>query len=118
MKKVTNELKVDLNFLKSHTLQPKWYKVFKVFLLLGFLAGYYLWFGWMKTVVFFGVFVLLSSLVHLVYRAKTKKYTQSWLDFVVVEKEGQITQERIGIYYYSVVIINAILSVVISQVVG
>ena len=43
MKKLLKEIKDDLNFIKSHTLQPKWYKIFKVFMILGFLTGYLFW---------------------------------------------------------------------------
>jgi len=115
MKKLMDELKLDFNFIKSHTLQPKWYKVLKVSILLGFLVGYYLVFGVIKTILFFGIFFLLSALVHLIYRAKTKKWKQSWLDFVVVKEGNEITMKRIGKYYYSAIVINVILSIVISQ---
>jgi hypothetical protein len=111
-----NEIKVDFNFVKSHSLQPKWYKVGKVFILLGFLAGYHLLFGFKSTLVFFAGFILLSTLVHLIYRAKTKGWRQSWLDFVVIEEDNQLKPKSIGKYYYSAIVINAILSVVISQV--
>ena len=110
-----DELKLDLNFMKSHTLQPEWYKAFKVFILLGFLACYYFLFGWKKTMFFLVVFGLLSALVHLIYRAKTRKWKQSWLDFVVIRKGNVIRTERIGKYYYSAIIFNTILSMVISQ---
>ena len=115
MKRWMGELKLDFNFIKSHTLQPKWYKVFKVIILLGFLVGYYILFGWKKTIFFFVAFILLSTLVHLVYRAKTRKWKESWLDFIVVEKGGEIKTERIGKFYYSAIVVNAILSIVISQ---
>ena len=110
-----DELKLDLNFMKSHTLQPEWYKAFKVFILLGFLVGYYFLFGWKKTMFFLVVFGLLSALVHLIYRAKTRKWKQSWLDFVVIREGDTIRTERIGKYYYSAIIINTILSMVIIQ---
>ena len=83
---------------------------------MGFLVGYYFLFGWIKTMLFFAVFILLSILVHLIYRAKTRKWKQSWLDFVVIKKGNEITTKRIGKYYYSAIVINTILSVVISQV--
>jgi len=116
MTKLMDELKYDFNFMKSHSLQPKWYKVLKVFILVGFLAGYYFLFGLIKTVLFFATFVLLNTLVHLIYRAKTRKWKQSWLDFVVIEEDNEITTKRIGKYYYSAVVINTALSLVISQV--
>jgi hypothetical protein len=116
MSKLMNELKYDFDFIKSHSLQPKWYKVLKVFILLGFLVGYYFLFGLIKTTLFFAVFTLLSTLVHLIYRAKTRKWKQSWLDFVVIEEDNEISTKRIGKYYYSAIVINTILSLVISQV--
>ena len=115
MTRLLDEIKVDLDFIRSHSLQPKWYKVLKVFILLGFLVGYYSLFGILKSVVFFATFLSLSLLVHLLYRAKTLKFKQSWLDFVVVEEDGEIKAKSIGKFYYLAIIINAIISVVISQ---
>jgi hypothetical protein len=60
--------------------------------------------------------MLLSALVHPVYHPKTNKYTQSWLDFIVAEEDNKITPKSIGKYYYLAIVINAILSVEISQV--
>jgi hypothetical protein len=116
MSKLLDEIKYDMSFMKSHTLQPRWFKVAKVFLLLGFLVGYTYLFGWIKTVLFLAVFIVLSLLVHLVYRVKTNKWKQSWLDFVVIEENGEMKTKRIGKFYYSAVIFNIILSLVISQV--
>jgi Ca2+-dependent lipid-binding protein len=116
MAKLVDEIKVDLNFIRSHSLQPKWYKVVKVFILVGFLVGYYLLFGVAKTVLFFASFILLSAVVHLVYRVKTKKWTSSWRDFVVVEEDNQVTAKSIGKFYYSAIVVNAIISLIISQV--
>lgn len=31
MSKLLAEIKHDLNFIKSHTLQPRWFKVLKIF---------------------------------------------------------------------------------------
>jgi hypothetical protein len=115
MKKLMDELKLDFNFVKSHSLQPKWYKILKVFILLGFLIGYYFLFGWKKTMLFLAAFIILSTLVHLIYRSKTNKWKQSWLDFIVVEENCEMKPKRIGKYYYSAIIINTILSLVISQ---
>jgi hypothetical protein len=70
----------------------------------------------MKTLLFFAVFIFSSFIVHLVYRAKTNKWKQSWLDFVVVEENGEMKTKRIGKFYYSAVAFNSILSLVISQV--
>lgn len=113
MAKLLKEIQEDVNFVKSHTIQPKWYKILKVFILIGFVAGYAYFFGWTKTIVFLAVFLFLSLLVHMLYRAKTDKWTRSWLDFVVVEGKPK----SIGLYYYGAVLINATLAVIISQVV-
>ncbi len=116
MTKVINEIKDDLSFIKSHTLQPQWYKVFKVFIIMGFLAGYFYLFGILKTILFFVVFIFLSLIVHLVYRVNTNKWTRSWLDFVVAEENGEIKAERIGKFYYMAIVVNTLLSLFISQV--
>ena len=115
MTKLLDEFKSDLNFIKSHSLQPKWYKILKVFILVGFLVGYYYLFGIIKTVIFFVIFIFLSFLVHLLYRAKTNKWKRSWLDFVVIEENNEIKSKSIGKFYYSAIVLNTILSLVISQ---
>jgi hypothetical protein len=111
-----NELKHDLNFIKSHTLQPKWFKTLKVFLLLGFLWGYVALFGWGKTIVFAVSFFGWMLIVHFLYRAKTKRFSESWLDFIVYEESGQKKYKRIGMYYYGAIIFSAALGFVFSQV--
>jgi hypothetical protein len=111
-----DEIQNDLGYLKSHTLQPKWFKVLKVFILLGFLIGYYYLFGFVATILFFVTFIFLSVIVHLTYRVKTNKWTQSWLDFVVFEENNELKTKRIGKLYYSAVVINVLLSFVVSQV--
>ena len=116
MDKVINEIKDDLSFIKSHTLQPQWYKVFKVFMIFGFLAGYFYLFGIFKTIIFFVVFILLSLIVHLIYRVNTDKWSRSWLDFVVTEENGELKAERIGKFYYIAIVVNTLISLVISQV--
>lgn len=115
MSKLLQEIKHDLAFIKSHTLQPQWYKVLKIFILLGFLAGYYYLFGFMKTMVFLAVFLFLMLLVHLVYRFKTAKFQKSWLDFIVVNTEEGVKARSIGKFYYAAIILNALCSVIISQ---
>jgi len=114
--KLINEIKYDLNFIKTHTLQPQWYKVFKVFMILAFIIGYYFVFGLLKTIIFFTVFFILSFIVHMVYRVKTNRFSRSWLDFVVVEEENQIRAESIGRFYYMAIILNMVISLLISQV--
>ena len=118
MAKLGDEIKVDLNFIKSHTLQPKWYKVFKVFMLVGFFLGYLALFGTRKTVVFFVAFFCLSFLVHMIYRVKTNTWQQSWLDFVVIEENNEIKAERIGLYYYLAIAFNVVLALTLSQLLG
>ena len=118
MMKVLEEIRYDLRFIKSHTVQPKWYKVLKVFILVGFLTAYWYWFGLLKTVIFLAVFFFLSFLLHMLYRLKTHKYTQSWLDFVVVEENNEIKAKSIGKFYYSAIVFNAIISFLISQVIS
>jgi hypothetical protein len=116
MSKLLDEIRYDAGFIRSHSLQPKWYKVLKVFILLGFLLAYLGFFGWAKTVIFFTVFLGLNLLIHMLYRVKTNKYRQSWLDFTVVEQNGEIRAKSIGMYYYLMVIFNTIIALVISQV--
>ncbi len=116
MQKWIDEIKYDLNFLKSHTLQPQWFKIVKVFILFFLFAGYYSLFGLNKTILFFATFIFLMLIVHFIYRSKTKKYTRSWLDFVV--NEDGVEPQRIGKYYYPVIILNAAIAFVISQLLG
>jgi hypothetical protein len=116
MMKLIEEIKYDLSYLKSHTLQPKWFKILKVVILLGVLVGYYSLFGLAATILFFFTFFSLMLIVHFAYRIKTKKYTTSWLDFVVIMEGEEIKTKRIGKCYYSAVIVNAIISLIVSQV--
>ena len=116
MAKLLDEIKYDANFVKSHSLQPKWYKFLKVFIVVGFMAGYGYWFGWRRAVVFLVSFLCLSFLVHMIYRVETNRWKRSWLDFVVVEENGEIRAKSIGKFYYLAIVLNAMLSVAISQV--
>jgi Ca2+-dependent lipid-binding protein len=114
--KLLKEIKDDLSFIKSHTLQPQWYKALKIFIIVGVLAGYYYLFGVMKTVIFFVVFMFLMLLVHLIYRTKTNKFRHSWLDFIIVESDEGIKAKSIGKFYYSAIVLNTLLSVIVSQI--
>jgi hypothetical protein len=114
--KLLDDVKNDLNFIRTHTLQPKWYKILKVVIILGFLAGYYYLFGFITTTLFFTFFIFLSIIVHITYRIKTNIWTQSWLDFVVVNENNENKTKSIGKFYYSAIILNTILSVVLSQI--
>ena len=118
MTRLWKEIKDDVNFIKSHTLQPRWYKILKVFILLGFFIGHYILFGIQKTVLFFTLFFLLSFLVHMLYRIKSDTWKRSWLDFKVVEENGKIKAKSIGKFYYSAIIINTLISFLISQLFG
>ena len=55
-------------------------------------------------------------IVHFTYRKKTNKYTTSWLDFVVIQDGDELKTQRIGKYYYSAVIVSAIIALIVSQV--
>ena len=71
-------------------------------------------FGLPATILFFVTFILLMLVVHFTYRIKTKKYTTSWLDFIVIEQDGQQTTKRIGPYYYLAITVNAIIAFIVS----
>ncbi len=115
MSRLLDAIKTDIRFLKSHTLQPAWYKVLKVFILLAFLIGYWVLFGFTRTAILLVIFALLSLIVHMVYRIKTKTWTQNWRDLVVVQQNGATHPNRIGVFYYVVVALNAAISVLASQ---
>jgi len=115
MSKLLEEIQYDLNFIKSHTMQPQWYKVIKVFILVGFLLGYYSLSGFTKTVIFFAVFIFLMFLVHLTYRIKTNKFQRSWLDFIVVVSAEGVKAKSIGKFYYAAIILSVLCSIIISQ---
>ena len=117
MKKLWSEIKYDADFIRGHTLQPHWYKVLKVFLLLGLVGGYTALFGGRRTLIFCGVFFGLAFMLHMLYRIKTQKFSQSWLDFVVLDDgQGNLSYQRIGKYYYLAVLSFLVLAVVLSQV--
>lgn len=116
MTNLREELKVDVAFVRSHSLQPGWYKILKVAIVAGFVAAYGCLFGPARTAVFLAGFLLLSLLVHLLYRAGTHRWQRSWLDFVVAEENGKLVAKSVGRYYYAAVVLNAFLSVLVSQV--
>ena len=115
MPKIIDEIKDDLGFIRSHTLQPAWYKVLKIFILLGILIAYWLLWGLPKTLVFLLSFLLLSLLLHLAYRAGTNKFQKSWLDFKVVEENGKPRAKSIGAFYYTAILINAVIAALVSH---
>jgi hypothetical protein len=111
------ELLYDLRFVRGHRLQPGWYKVAKAVVLVAAVVGYLVLFGPVKTAVLAAVFLLLSLVVHLVYRAGTDRFTRSWLDFRVREENGRMVPVSIGRVYYSVVAANAAIAVASSQLI-
>ena len=115
MRKLFDGIRSDARFIRDHELQPGWYKVLKVFLIAGLIVGYFQLYGLIKTLVFFGCFFSLSMVVHIIYRIKTHKFTQSWLDFIVVVEDGISKPKRIGVYYYLAVATNGIISFIVSQ---
>ena len=116
MKKILSEIKYDASFIRGHTLQPGWYIITKVFLILGLLGAYGWFFGWANTLLFCGIFLGLSLAVHFLYRIKTDRYTRSWLDFQVREENGERTYLPIGNWYYMMVSMNLILAALLSQI--
>ena len=115
MRNLLDEIKYDLNFLKSHTLQPKWFKILKVFILLGFSVGHYFLVGLTATILFMVTFIALMLVVHFTYRIKTDRFTTNWLDFTVIGDGGERKPKRIGKYYYPAIILNAIIAFMVSQ---
>jgi hypothetical protein len=115
MPKIINEIKDDITFIQSHTLQPAWYKVLKIFILLSVLVVYWFLWGLPKTLVFLLGFLLLSLLLHLAYRTGTHKFQKSWLDFKVVEEDGKIRAKSIGAFYYAAILINTVIAALLSH---
>jgi hypothetical protein len=107
----------DLRFVRGHRLQPGWYKVAKVAVLVAAVIAYLLVFGPIKTAVFAVVFLALSLVVHLIYRAGTGRFTRTWLDFRVQEQNGRMVPVGIGRVYYSAVAANAAIAVAASQLI-
>jgi hypothetical protein len=116
MRKISKEIAYDANFLKGHKLQPAWWKVMKIFVLLGAITGFVLLFGWRRAVLFTIVFFLLMLVVHLVYRFNTRKFTRNWLDFIVVEDKEKNIKPGIGAVYYSSIVLNAVIAFLVSGV--
>jgi hypothetical protein len=115
MKKTIEEIVYDVKYIRDHKLQPQWFKIAKIFILLGAIGGYAYLFGWKKAVIFLLLFLLLSMVVHYIYRIKTEKFTKSWLDFRMREENGKMVTEKIGMYYYLLIVLNAVISIAISQ---
>lgn len=117
-KKFVDGFKYDTSFVKDHTLQPKWYKFSKLFIIAGIIAVYWWIFGATKALIFVGVFLMVGLSLHMLYRVKTDRFTRSWLDFKVREENGVKKFEYIGGYYYGMVILGTIIAVILSQLLG
>jgi hypothetical protein len=117
MKDLLDGISYDVKFVKGHKLQPAWYKILKIFILLAVICALVWFFGWKRAVVFIAIFFLLSLIVHMTYRIKTKKFTRNWMDFVIVEDKEKNIRQGIGALYYGWVILNAAIAFVISQIV-
>jgi hypothetical protein len=118
MQQLIEAVKLDVNFIRGHQVQPKWFKALKIFILLGVVGGYWALFGGAKTFLFFTVFLLLMLAVHLAYRIGTHTWQRSWLDLVVAENDGVLTAVRIGNFYYVSILIHAAIAFILSQTLG
>jgi hypothetical protein len=108
----------DVRFVRGHRLQPGWFKALKIVILLAAVGAYLVLFGPARTAVFVAVFLALSLVVHLAYRAGTRRFTATWLDFRVEERDGTMTPVSIGRVYYSAIAVNAAVAIAVSQLVG
>jgi hypothetical protein len=115
VKNMLKEISYDIQFVQGHRLQPAWWKVLKIFILLGAIAGFVLLFGWRRAALFTTVFFLLMLIVHLVYRVNTRKFTRNWLDFIVVEDKARNVRPGIGAVYYSSILLNAAIAFLVSR---
>ncbi len=114
MKNLLDGIVYDVKFIKGHPLQPAWFKVLKIFLLPVVLAGSIWVFGWRRALVFAAVFLILMLIVHLVYRAGTRKFTRNWLDFVVIADAEKNRKPGIGAVYYASVLFNVLIAFLLS----
>ena len=115
MKNLLDEFAYDADFLIGHKLQPAWFKVVKVFILTAVIAGFVFFFGWKQAAVFAAVFLILMLIVHMVYRAGTRKFTRNWLDFIVVGVPEKKIKPGIGLAYYASIVINATIAFLLSR---
>lgn len=110
---INKEIIKEINFIKNHTLQPAWWKITKIFVLLGVLIIIFLVFGMLKTLIWFSILIILALILHFTYRIKTSAYTKSWMDFKVKKVKGKLTYARIGFFYYSLVILMFLIATVV-----
>jgi hypothetical protein len=113
---VSKEINKDIEFLKKHTLQPTWWKKVKVFLLIASLIVIYSIFGFIKAIIWISLIMVCAAILHFTYRIKTDTYTKSWMDFKVKEIDGKQTYERIGLFYYSLVMLIFLTATVVILV--
>ncbi len=78
------------------------------------ITGFVWLFGWKRAIVFTVAFLILSLIVHMMYRIQTRKFTRNWLDFVIVEDEEENIRQGIGVVYYAWVILNAVIAFIVS----
>ena len=97
------EIKKDISFIRNHKLQPKWFKILKVFLLLSVVVLFMFILGIIESIIWFLSFLFLGVMIHVLYRKKTSVFTKSWMDFRVIKKDEGLEYKRIGIVYYSLV---------------
>ena len=109
-----DEIKTDVEFLKKHDLQPKWWKLGKIFVLAGIVAALVVVFDWMSALVWFGTVLVCMGGVHFMYRIKTKKYTAAWADFRVDPGDRR---RRFGMLYYPLVAGSFTLAFVVMMLV-
>jgi hypothetical protein len=102
---ILKEIKYDIKFVKNHTLQPRWWKIIKIFILCGMIVAVCLIFGIIKAIIWFSTVIILSSIVHIIYRSKTNAFTKTWMDFKIKEVDGKQVHGRIGWLYYSLVVV-------------
>lgn len=105
-------IKTDVNFLRTHTTQPEWWKIAKIFVLLSAVIAAGFVFNVWKAAVWFGIIVALTAVMHFTYRSKTHVYTKSWMDFKVKEVDGKLVYGRIGYMYYPLVAVIFIIATV------
>jgi hypothetical protein len=116
-KNLLDEISYNVKFVKGHTLQPVWYKGLKFFILLVVIGGFIWLFGWRRAIVFTVAFLLLSLLIHMTYRIKTRRFARNWMDFMIVEDKDKNIKQGIGLIYYIWVILNTMIAFIMSQVI-
>jgi hypothetical protein len=98
-----DEIKTDIDFLRRHDLQPKWWKFGKILVLAVIIVAMVLLFEWKSVLIWFGTMLACMGAVHFMYRAKTKKYTVAWADFRV---DAGDKRSKFGVLYYPLVAVS------------